>query len=107
MVVEENRWQAVRHGMSAVFAGPDGRAVPARRAVDELLNRVKLDAVSAGGAWACAHLLDLADRGGHATAMRDTLVRTDDAVGVTRHLVELGLRDLVTSLAPARELVTG
>jgi carboxylate-amine ligase len=105
-VVEENRWQAVRHGMSAVFAGPRGEAVPALAAVDELVSRVRLDAVT-GGTWACAHLRDLANRGGHATALRDTLVRTDDAVDVTRHLVELGLRDLGTLLAPPCELVPG
>ena len=107
MIVEENRWQAVRHGMSAVFTGPRGRALPALDAVDELLRRVKRDAAAMGSSWALTHLRELAERGGRATDLRDILVRTDDAVAVTRHLVELGLGDLATPPSAARELVTG
>ena len=107
MVVEENRWQAVRHGLSAVFVGPFGKTVPATVAVDELLRRVSRDAAAMGASWALTHLRHLAERGGRATELRETLVRTDDAVAVARHLVELGLDDLVTRITPRRDLVTG
>jgi carboxylate-amine ligase len=107
MVVDENRWQAVRHGMSAEFVGPRGKAVPALKAVDELLTRVSDHAAAMGGSAALGHLHDLAARGGVATDLRQTMVRTDDAVAVTRHLVEMGQCDLPMPLAPRRELVAG
>ena len=107
MVVEENRWQAVRHGLSAVFVGPRGKAVPATVAVDELLRRVRRDAAAVGSSRALTYLHDLAERGGHATALRESLVRTDDAAAAARHLVKLGLDDLGTRTMPQHALVTG
>jgi len=106
MIVDENRWQALRHGMSAEFVGPRGKAVPAVKAVEHLLTRVSDDAAALGATSALGHLHELAARGGVATDLRDAMLRTDDAVQVTRHLVELGERDLPT-VTPARELVSG
>jgi carboxylate-amine ligase len=106
-LVDENRWQAVRHGMSAEFVGKRGRAVTAVTAVDEVLRRVSDDAAALGADDALTHLHELAVRGGVAASVRDTMMRTDDAVAVTHHLVELGQRDLPTLVAPSRELVAG
>jgi carboxylate-amine ligase len=107
MLVEENRWQAVRHGMTAAFVGPRGKAVPALQAVDELLVRVSDDAAAIGAMSALGHVHDLAARGGVVTDLRDTMRRTDDAGAVTRHLVELGQRDLPDPATSPRELVAG
>jgi gamma-glutamyl:cysteine ligase YbdK (ATP-grasp superfamily) len=107
MIADENRWQAVRHGMSAFFVGPGGTPVSAFEAVDELLVRVAEDAAAMGSGWTLVHLRALAERGGRAAELRDTMLRTDDAVAVTRHLVDLGLRDLETTPSAGRELVTG
>jgi carboxylate-amine ligase len=107
MIADENRWQAVRHGMSAFFVGPQGSPVSAFEAVDELLVRVAEDAAAMGSGWTLGHLRALAERGGRAAELRDTMLRTDDAVAVTRHLVDLGLRDLETTPSAGRELVTG
>jgi carboxylate-amine ligase len=105
MLVEENRWQSVRHGMSAVLIGARGKAVPALQAVDELLTRVSDDAAAVGAGCSLSHVYDLAARGGVAADLRDTMMLTDDAVAVTRHIVELGQRDLPTPLTSSRELV--
>jgi len=90
MIVGENRWQAVRHGMSATFVGTRGRPVAARAELDSLLSSVTEDAAAVGATWVLHHLSDLADRGGPATAIRDRFVVTDDPREVTRHLVDTG-----------------
>ena len=90
-LVAENRWQAVWRGMDARFAGTDGSVVTARRAVDELLDRVAQDATDLETDWALSHLADLADRGGPAQRVRDLLARTGDPSAVMRALVELTL----------------
>jgi len=90
MIVGENRWQGVRHGMSATFVGSRGRPVAARAELDSLLSRVAEDAAAVGATWVLHHLSDLADRGGPATAIRDRFVVTDDPLEVTRHLIDTG-----------------
>ncbi len=107
MITDENRWQALRYGMSATFIGSHGRATPARDAVEELLARVASEVAAGGSSWALGHLADLAARGGRATDLRDGFVQTDDARAVARHLVELGERDLVTPIDVGPELVSG
>ena len=105
MLIEENRWQSVRHGMSATLINARGKAVPALMAVDELLARVSDDAAAVGAGWALSHLHELAARGGVAADLRETMMHTDDAVAVTRHIVEVGQRDLPAPSTPTRELV--
>ena len=107
MITDENRWQALRHGMSATFASPRGRATTAREAVDELLGRVADEAGASGSRWALDHLADLAARGGRATDLRDRFLLSDDPRAVTRHLVHLGERDLITPIDLDSELVSG
>jgi carboxylate-amine ligase len=109
MITDENRWQAVRYGMSAEFVGARGKAVTALKAVDELLTRVSDDAAVLGADPALPHLHELARRGGVAADLRDTMMRTDDAVAVMRHIVEIGQRELPspTPTTPARQLVAG
>jgi glutamate---cysteine ligase / carboxylate-amine ligase len=90
LLVDENRWQAVRHGMSATLVGRNGAPVTARAALDTMLDAVAEDATSVGAAWVLDHLSDLADRGGPAVAVRDRFVLTDDAREATVYLVETG-----------------
>lgn len=106
LLTEENRWQALRHGMQATFVR-DGSAVSAREAVDELLDRVALDAHALGGGWALDHLDDLAESGGRAATIRERFLGTADARDAARSLVEIGERCIMTPLEGEPELVPG
>ena len=55
LIVAENRWLAARHGLHAQLVDPDADSpVPARRALEELLDRLASDAAAldAGAALA-------------------------------------------------------
>lgn len=107
VLAAENRWQAVRHGMSAVFARPAG-AMTARHALDELILRVAGATGWGVESWIPDRLTELAASGGRATELRDRFVSTDDLVDVVGHLVDLGERDLTSSVdVPVPELATG
>jgi glutamate---cysteine ligase / carboxylate-amine ligase len=99
-LVTENRWAAIWHGMEASFAHPNGDVSHARADVDELLSRVSDDANALSGDWALHHLSDLADAGGPAARLRDTLSRTGDPVEVAREQVRSTNPD--TDVAPPR-----
>jgi carboxylate-amine ligase len=88
-LVAENRWMAIWQGMHARFAQPNGDVVTARAAVEELLERICDDATALRTDWALAHLTDLADSGGPATRLRETLIRTGDPVEVMHELIEM------------------
>ena len=98
-IAEENRFQALRNGLSATFADDRGQPSPARASVDALFERVRDVARQTGSGWVLDHLADLARRGGPATAIRDTFLLTDDAVAVARALVRQAEDDLVDNLA--------
>jgi carboxylate-amine ligase len=88
-VVGENRWLAIRHGLDATFAAADGRGVPARAAIQELLDRLAEDAQSVGAEWALDHVARLADAGGPVTRARETFAATGDLGELVRSLATL------------------
>jgi carboxylate-amine ligase len=64
LIVAENRWLAIRHGLRAPLVH-DGQK-NARALVHELLDRVAGDAAAMGGDWALAQIVDLLERGSSA-----------------------------------------
>jgi glutamate---cysteine ligase / carboxylate-amine ligase len=87
-LVAENRWQAIWKGMDAVFARHDA-TVPARVAVDEMLDRAATDAAALHTAWALQHLDELADHGGPAARERDLFAHNADPAAIMRERVTL------------------
>ena len=88
-LVEENKWQAARHGLDGYFIDyASARTVPIRRAVRDLVTRVRPAAVSLGSDAYLDGVETILERGTSAHRQRALYRRTGDLGAVVRDLRE-------------------
>jgi carboxylate-amine ligase len=93
MVARQNKWQAARYGMDAVFVDPDSMsAIPARQTAANLADRVKPFAERLACLEHLGYMDDILTGGPGAARQRTVYASTGDMKPVVQFLVEQGLR---------------
>jgi len=93
MVARQNKWQAARYGMDAVFVDPDSMsAIPAKHLASQLIERVKPFAERLDCLPQLAHLDDILVGGTGAARQRAVYASTGETKHVVDFLAEQGVR---------------
>lgn len=93
MVARQNKWQAARYGMDAVFVEPDSMgAIPAKQMVMQLLDRIRPFAERLESSAYLKGIEDILTCGTGAARQRSVYASTGDTRQVVQFLVEQGLQ---------------
>ena len=100
MIAKQNKWHAVRYGMSANFVDSDTMlAIPAEQAARRLVERCTPFAERLGCREELRHVDDIIVNGNGASRQRRVLRETGDIREVVRHLVAQGRHSTAASVA--------
>lgn len=93
MVARQNKWQAARYGLDAVFVDPETMsAIPAKQTAIKLIERVRPFAEGLECADALRHVEEILTGGTGAARQRTVYASSGDTRKVVDFLVEQGLR---------------